>query len=414
MARLPMMNRMDSSRAAGARAFRCLGLALLSGAVLWASAASALAATNTVGYAVATALSAAPSPSSPANLGYHWTQHLDTTPPGQQPDTSPSHTIFFASAIKSSARYFPSCSRAAIDGKSTMPADCRNAVVGTGTARLYAGSPGSPRTDSVTEDLTVKLVNGPTGTSVLMVVSSTPAAPVAITNRVVPGTVVGASDPYAFGIRFDIPADLQRQLGLEIAWTDLDVTISGTPRTITSGAATRSASYFQAIDCPGSLPIQDTVDFTARSGALPSVTADGSTPCTIGTFPDDPAIPTGPITTDVPFPDAPRITAPTGRLTAVATRSGFFDIHGVRIECPAVATGPCELTGDVRPALARVRLTVASGARTAVRMHLTKTGKSAVRRQGLTRMTVRLRVTTLGGVESTKLLRVAVKAPKGK
>src|SRR5258705_10345068 len=182
MARLPMMNGMDLSRAAGARAFRCLTLALLTGAALWTSAASALAATNTVGYAVATALSAAPSPSSPANLGHHWPQHVDTTPPGPQPDTSPSHTIFFASAIKSNARYFPSCSRVAIDGTSTMPADCRNAVVGAGTATLYAGSPGSPRTNSVREALTGKLGNGPTGASVPTDVSSSPPAPLAITN----------------------------------------------------------------------------------------------------------------------------------------------------------------------------------------------------------------------------------------
>jgi hypothetical protein len=400
---------MDSPRAARALALRCL---LLTGVALWAGTSAAFAATNTVTYTVAAALSAAPSPSSPANLGYHWTQHLDTTPAGQQPDLSPSHTIFFASALKSNGRYFPSCSQAMVDGMSAMPADCQKAIVGTGTATVYAGSPGAPRANSVKEDLTVRLINGPAGTSVLMVVSSAPGAPVGLTNRVVPGTVVAASEPYGFGIRFEIPGDLQMQLGLTLTFTDFDVTISGTPRKITSGSMRRSASYLQATYCAGQLPVQDTVAFKAASGAQTTVTADGTVPCETRAFPDGPAIPTGPITTDVAFADAPRVTAPTGLVTAVAARNGSFDLRGVRIACPAEAAGPCEVTGEARPALARLHLTLAPGAHAIARMQLTKAGKNAVRRNRLARMSVRLSATGPGGLELTKLVRVAVKAPK--
>jgi hypothetical protein len=412
---------MDSPCAAGALALRCL---LLTGVALWAGTSAAFAATNTVTYTVAAALSAPPSPGSPANLGYHWTQHVDTTPPGQQPDLTPSHTIFFATPIKSNGRYFPSCSQAAVDGMYAMPASCQNAIVGTGTATVYAGTPGAPRGNSVREDLRVSLLNGPAGASVLMVLSSSPGAPVVITNRVVPGTMVSAAEPYSFGIRFEIPGDLQMQLGLTLTFTDIDVTISGAARQITSGPLTRSASYLQATDCAGVLPIQDAVDFKGASGAQTTVTADGTVPCDIGALPVDPGIPTGPITTDVPFADAPQVHTPTGLLTAVATRNGAFDLPRVRVACPVAAAGPCEVSGVALaiggaaralkpPALARVHLTVAPGATTAVRMQLTRAGKTAVRRQRLTRMSVGLLVTAPGGLELTKLLRVAVQPPKG-
>jgi hypothetical protein len=46
-------------------------------------------------------------------------------------------------------------------------------------------------------------------------------------------------------------------------------------------------------------------------------------------------------------------------------------------------------------------------------MQLTRAGKTAVRRQRLTRMSVGLLVTAPGGLELTKLLRVAVQPPKG-
>jgi hypothetical protein len=404
---------MDSSRVVCAFRPRWLRLALVTSALLCITATGALAATNTVGYTVALALSAAPSPAQPANLGYHWTQHLDTTPPGQQPDTSPSQTIYFASPVKSNAQFFPSCSRAAIDGMTTLSADCRNAIVGTGTATIFAGQPGGSRANSVREDLAVLLVNGSGGSSLLMVVSSQPGAPVKITNRVLPGTVAPASDPYAFGIRFDVPEDLQNSLGLPLTLTDVDVTISGTPRRITSGATSASLSYLQATRCEGALPFQDTVAFKSAAGAQTTVSADGSAPCTIGTIADDPAIPTGPITTTVPLPGAsarpasPKIVAPAGLLNAVAARNGSFVLPRVRIICPATATGACEVTGQAQ-GLRHVRQRVAPGAANTVRLQLTMAGRKALRRKRSIRMSVRLIVTSPSGTKSTKLVRVAV------
>ena len=409
---------MDSSRAVRTFPLCCLRLALLTGALLCTTATGALAATNTVGYTVGLAVSAAPSAAQPANLGYHWTQHLDTTPAGMQPDSSPSETIYFASPVKSNGQYFPSCTRAAIDGMPRLSADCQNAVVGTGTATMYAGQPGTSLANSVRENLAVLLVNGPGGSSLLMVVSSQPGAPVAINNRVLPGTVAPAGDPYTFGIRFDVPDDLQSQLGLSIALTDVDVTISGTPRRITSGAASASLSYLQATRCEGSLPFQDTVAFKSTTGNQTTVTSDGNAACTLGAFADDPAIPIGAITTALPLPGSserpasPKIDAPAGRLRAVAARNGSFVLPRVKITCPATATGACDVTGQAR-GLGQVRQKVAPGASRSVRVQLTTVGRKALRRKRPLMMSLRLVVTSPSGSKATKLVGVAVSRSGG-
>jgi hypothetical protein len=409
---------MDSSRAVRAFALGCLRLALLTCALLCTTATGALAANNTVGYTVSLALSAVPSPAQPANLGYHWSQHLDTTPPGMQPDTSPSQTIYFASPVESNGRYFPSCTRAAIDGMTALSAECQNAIVGTGTATIYAGQPGSSLANSVAEKLAVKLINGPAGSSLWMVVSSQPGAPVQITNRVLPGTIAAASDPYAFGIRFDVPDDLQHQLGLSLTVTDVDVTISGTPRQITSGAASASLSYLQATRCEGALPFQDTVVFKSTTGNQTTVSADGNAACTLGAFPDDQAIATRPVTTTLPLPGSPtrpaspKIDAPAGRLTAVAARNGSFVLPRVKITCPAAATRACDLTGQAK-GLRRVRQKVAPGDVNAIRVQLTKAGRKALRQKRSINLSVRLVVTSPSGSKATKLVRVAVRPSGG-
>ena len=85
-----------------------------------------------------------------------------------------------------------------------------------------------------------------------------------ITNRVVPGAI-SAQPPYAFGVRFAMPQDLQNQLGLAIVLSDLDVTISGTPRPITVGATTKDMSYLQLPSCDGSLSARQITDFKSTT-----------------------------------------------------------------------------------------------------------------------------------------------------
>jgi hypothetical protein len=122
---------------------------------------------------------------------FGWTQHVGTNPDGQQPDVVKSFTLLVPAPFALNPSVAPTCTQSQIDGQYSPPSDCQNAVVGTGTASMLAGSPGSPSSNSVRENLTVQLMNGsPAGQSVLLVVNSTPGAPVAITNRVLPGTVV--------------------------------------------------------------------------------------------------------------------------------------------------------------------------------------------------------------------------------
>ena len=88
-----------------------------------------------------------------------------------------------------------------------------------------------------------------------------PTAPVAITNRVVPGFVVKSSGAFGFLTRFEVPADLQEQLGLSIALTDFNVKISGKPRTLKVGKVKKSISYLQLTSCKGSLPVKAIAQF---------------------------------------------------------------------------------------------------------------------------------------------------------
>jgi hypothetical protein len=255
---------------------------------------TAAAVTDTVTYSGTTALSGpsgSPSPALPAQFGFRWTLHVDTQPPGSQPDSAAATTIYFAKAISSNGQHVPSCSQAQIDGQASFPSPCHDAIVGYGTATMYAGSPGSPTTNSVREDLSALLVNGDKGGRLLMVISSNAGAPVAINNRVIPGTVVAAADPYGFAVRFDVPQDLQNQLGLSLTLTDISVTMPGTARAFAVGSTMRTGSFLEITDCAGQIPIRAVTDFTQSTGGGSSISSDGGAACQAGTF-EDPYAPT--------------------------------------------------------------------------------------------------------------------------
>jgi hypothetical protein len=241
------------------------------------------AVTNTLDYSAKLGYKGKPTKKKPANLAYTGTLHIDTDPAGHQPDAAPVTTIYFPKAIKNNAKYFPSCKQSEIDGKATLPSKCKKAVVGTGTAAALAGLPGSPASQSVNQGLNVKAVNGPKGKAIYLVLNSKPDAPVAISNRVVPGAVVKSSGAFGFRVRFTIPQDLQSQLGLSISLTDFKVKISSKARTVKvkvkGKTQKRKLSYLQLTSCKGQLPTKAITEFKDSSGGRHSVTSESRSKC---------------------------------------------------------------------------------------------------------------------------------------
>lgn len=242
-----------------------------------AAAAAAFAVTNTVSYTVKiTPTGKKASAKKPVNVAYHALLHIDTDPAGQQPDTAPVTSIYFPKQLKQNAKLIPGCSVTDIDGKSAMPAKCKKAIVGSGTAAALAGSPGGDASQSVKETLKVTAVNGLKGKQFLLVLNSDPTAPVTITNRVVPGDLLAGKGPFGYRLDFKIPPDLQNQLGLAIALTDFKVDTTSKPFKTKKG----KVGYLQLTGCPSSgLPIEAIAHFVDTSGAQTDVTNDSTAKC---------------------------------------------------------------------------------------------------------------------------------------
>lgn len=256
-------------------------IALLVVAGLLVTAAAAWAVDNTVSYTVTLkkATSGKPSAKKPIPVGYNAVLHIDTNPAGNQPDTAPVTSIYFPKQIKQNSKLLPSCSQAQIDGQQSLPAKCNAAKVGSGTASALAGSPGSAASNSVKEDLNVGFFNGPKGKQVLLVLNSQPGAPVAITNRVVPGDLAPAAAPFGYRVDFKIPDDLQNQLGLSIALTDFKVAITSKAFTVKKNGKKVKVGYLELTGCPGSLPIRAIGHFKAADGSTSDVTNDSTAKC---------------------------------------------------------------------------------------------------------------------------------------
>ena len=255
-------------------------LVLLTVGVLIALTAVAYAVTDTVTYTASGSHKGKPSKTKPANFTYTGTLHVDTDPPGNQPDVAPRTDVYFDKGIKLNAALFPFCNQSEIENNSSeLPAKCKKAVVGTGTAKAIAGQPGNP--PSVNETLDVKAVNGPKGKTLFLVVHSTPDAPVALPDRAIPGTVIKASGIFGYLVRFDVPQDLQNQLGLDISLTDFKVTVSGKPRTFTVKHKKVSTSYLSLTSCPGKQHSKAIVYFkdSANGGAQKTMTSEGTGKC---------------------------------------------------------------------------------------------------------------------------------------
>jgi hypothetical protein len=258
-------------------------IALIAAVALLATAATAWAITNTVSYSATLkkASSATATAKKPVNVGYNAVLHIDTDPAGSQPDIAPVTTIYFAKQIKQNAKLVPSCTQAEIDGQTTFPAKCNKAKVGSGTATALAGSPGSPAGNSVKEDLNVLAVNGAGGKQILLVLNSAPGAPVAISNRVVPGTLGSGSGAFGYTVAFKIPDDLQVQLGLSIALTDFHVNITPKPFTVKVKGKSTKVGYLQlTAACPGgTVPVRAVASFKDANGVATDVTNDSTAKC---------------------------------------------------------------------------------------------------------------------------------------
>jgi hypothetical protein len=252
-------------------------IALLAVAVVaLAAAATALAVTNTVSYSVTLKkASGTPSAKKPVPTAYNAVLHIDTNPAGSQPDTAPVTSIYFSKKIKQNSKYLPGCSVGDIDGQQSMPAKCLKGKVGAGTAQALAGTPGSPSSNSVKETLNVTFINGKGGKQILLVLNSTPDAPVAIQNRVVPGDLAGGTGNFGYRVDFKIPADLQEQLGLRIALTDFKVAITGKKLAGKKNGKAVKLGFLELTGC-GSLPVRAVAHFkdSANGDATTDVTND--------------------------------------------------------------------------------------------------------------------------------------------
>jgi hypothetical protein len=257
-------------------------LLLVFAAVLALTVGVAYAAvTETYEYTASGSHKGTPSKAKPANFKYSSTIKVDTDPSGQQPETLAQTAVFFDKGIKTNGAYWPFCNKTEIDGKPSLPAKCAKAVVGSGTTVSFAGSPGSPKSGSVREDLILKAINGPKGKSLYIVVTSAPGAPVAISNRVVPGVMQKSSGPYGFVVRWTIPEDLQEQLGLKISLTDLKLTVPATVRKIKVGTTFKRASFLQLTACKGGkMAVKSEAKFKdVDTGALKALTSVSGAKC---------------------------------------------------------------------------------------------------------------------------------------
>jgi hypothetical protein len=224
------------------------------------------------------------------NVAYEGILHVSTSD-GKQPNTAPLNEVFFAKQIKNNATLFPSCKASDIDGKSSVPAKCKKAVVGSGTASSLIGGPGynpppcTPPNCAIRQDLVVTAYNGNKGKQILLAVTGGP-----VNNRVITGTLGTAPAPFGYKVGFQVPPDLQEQLGAQIALTDFDIKVGATKTAIkkikVKGKKKKQkvkVSYLQLKSCPssGTLPNRSIVHFNNDDNTPggPVVQSDTTIPC---------------------------------------------------------------------------------------------------------------------------------------
>ena len=237
---------------------------------------------NTVNYTVKAKKHGKASKKKPAPLSYEGILAVGTDN-GTQPNVAPTTKLYFPKQVVQFGKYFPKCNPKALDGQSSVPKSCKKAVIGKGTARASGGAPGQPINPATTEDLAVTAYNGLHGKQILLAVNG--SSPLQISNRVIVGSLGPGGGKFGYTVTFKVPADLQFQLGLQVALTNFDVKISPKTRTVKIKHKKRKVSYLMATKC-GTLPTKTTVNFD-QDGAPggpgapggQSVTVTGSMKC---------------------------------------------------------------------------------------------------------------------------------------
>src|SRR5512133_927294 len=183
---------------------RKFAILLGAGAAFFAVVAVAMASvTPTVSYTSPIKQKGKASKKKPANISYNGILDIKNSD-GTQPATAPTTKLFFAKQFKNNSKKFPSCTVSDIDGKQSIPAKCKKAIIGKGTASSQAGTPG--QNSIINEPLTVTAVNGNKGKQILLVLNA--SSPVAVQNRVVPGTVGPGGSGFGYSVTFAVPANL--------------------------------------------------------------------------------------------------------------------------------------------------------------------------------------------------------------
>jgi hypothetical protein len=144
------------------------------------------------------------------------------TSDGKQPNVAPSTVISFPKQIVENGRKFPTCDPKTLDGQASVPAKCKKAEVGSGSAIAFPGTPGQPSISALQEALTVKAYNGKGHTLLLALNGSSPQT---IQNRVITGKIGHGGGKFGYTVNFIVPQDLQFQAGFQVALTHFDVTI---------------------------------------------------------------------------------------------------------------------------------------------------------------------------------------------
>jgi hypothetical protein len=197
------------------------------------------------------------------NIAYNGTLNVGTSD-NTQPNTAATTDVYFARQIKRNGSKFKACRQSDIDGKlaSQVPKKCAAAVVGGGSATANVGRPGEPL--GPRQDLKVVAYNGQKGRTkgnqILLAVSG---GALGQTQRVIPGDIRSASAPFAFLVRFAVPANLQGIQASQIALTQFKVNI-GTRKTVRKSKRSRQRiSFLQLRGCPasGNLPVRAIVHF---------------------------------------------------------------------------------------------------------------------------------------------------------
>jgi hypothetical protein len=245
-------------------------IGVLTGALFFAAVGVAFALTNnTVDYhAVVTK---AEKTKLGTNVKYEGILHVGTSD-NKQPNTAGLTDVYFAKQLKNNSKIFPACNKSQIDGKpdNQIPAKCKKAIVGTGTANSDVGQPGTD--PQVTQPLTVVAYNGNKGKSLYLAVTGGP-----VTNRVIDGKITKQTGQFGYKVGFQVPPELQNVLGSQIALTDFDVKVATKPKVtvkIVKGKGKKrkvtkvKVSYLQMTKCPasGTLPSKAIVHFNKDDG----------------------------------------------------------------------------------------------------------------------------------------------------